>query len=140
MLAAELQHLGVNETLDQPEDVGVRTALYLADETPFIFGQRGELLRQRQSVGQKLLRATEPAASNYVLVNVPAHALGRPDTTGVAIAGDGFHRPMHVDLLHCGAYELRRAPALSAIDEYRGAVRCSMIEPPEDMTGTPDPL
>ena len=62
VILAQLQHLGIDEALDQTEDIGVGATLDLADEPLFIGRQGRESIRQRKPVGKKLLGGVEVSA------------------------------------------------------------------------------
>ena len=59
VLAADLQHLGADEALDQAEDVGVGAALDLAREALLGRRQEGQLVDLRKAVGQEFLPEVE---------------------------------------------------------------------------------
>ena len=77
VVVAQFEHLGVDEALDQPEDVGVGAALDLADEPLFIGRQGRERVGERKPVRKELVGGIEAAPPDDVLVDVPAHPLGR---------------------------------------------------------------
>ena len=54
VVAAHLEDLGADEALDQAEDVGVGAALDLAHEALFVRREKGELVGEREAVGQEL--------------------------------------------------------------------------------------
>ncbi len=82
--AADLQHLGADEALDQREHVGVGAALHLREQALLVGRQERQLRDLRQAVGQELLAEVELAAADHVAVGVPADALGDFDALGVA--------------------------------------------------------
>ena len=89
MVAAQLQHLGADETLDQAEHVGVGAALDLAEKAPLAGAQEVEVLDEGQAVGQELVAPVEAALTDHVAVDVPANALGVLDALGIALMGGG---------------------------------------------------
>ena len=140
VVAAELEHLGVDEALDQAEDVGVGAALDLAHEALFAGRQRRERVGERKAVGQEFVRGIEAAAADDVLLDVPAHPLGCLDAARVAVGGGDFIDRIHLPLLLrvvCRRYG--RAARLMARSVGRRAVAESMIGTPGDMTEAPDP-
>ena len=84
VVAADLQHLGADEALDQPEHVGVGAALHLREQALLVGREERQLRDLRQAVGQELLAEVEAAAADHVAVDVPADALGHFDALGVA--------------------------------------------------------
>ena len=85
VLAADLQHLGRDEALDQAEHVGVGAALDLAQQTLLVAAEKLERAHVRQAVGQEFMREIELAPANHVALDVQAHALGDLDAAGVAL-------------------------------------------------------
>src|SRR5258708_2012255 len=75
-IAAQLQNLGIDEALHQPEDVGVGAALDLPDEPFLTRRQGGELASEREPVRQEFLGVVEAASTDDVLLDVPTHPLG----------------------------------------------------------------
>ena len=76
VFVAELQHLGVDEALDQAKHVGVGAALDLAGKALLVGGQGREGIGHRKPVRQELVGGVETAAPDHVLVDVPADPLG----------------------------------------------------------------
>src|SRR4029077_20784995 len=64
VIFAQFQNLRIDETLDQPKDIGVGAALDLAHKPLFIGRQGGERIGERQSVWQELVSGIEAAAPN----------------------------------------------------------------------------
>ncbi len=74
VVAAQLQDLGADVALDQPEHIGVGAPLDLAEIHFLVWREEIEPIRQTEPVGQKLVGAIEPAAANNVGLDVPANA------------------------------------------------------------------
>src|SRR4051794_10001338 len=87
MLPADLEHLGVDEALDQPEHVGIRAPLHLAQEYALAVLEKRQLMRKRERVRQELLGAQEVAPAKDIAIDVPARTLGSGDRAGVAVMG-----------------------------------------------------
>jgi hypothetical protein len=85
VLTADLEHLGVDEALDQAEQVGVGPALHLAHEALLGRAEEEQLVDQRQPVGQELVRGVEPAAADDIGVDVPADPLGVVDAARITV-------------------------------------------------------
>ena len=82
MVAADLEDLCADVALDEPKDVGIRTALDLAHQ-PFLVGvEERQAIDFGQPVGQELLRV-ELASANDIAIDVPANALGHLDAFAV---------------------------------------------------------
>src|SRR5690606_2581190 len=75
VLAADLQHLGGDEALDQAEDVGVGPALDLAQQPALRGIEELEGVGLRQPVGEKFLVELEAATAKHVAIDVPANPL-----------------------------------------------------------------
>ena len=90
VVAAQLEHLGADEALDQPEHVGVSAPLDLAEKDPLGRREEVEPARQREPVGQELVGAVEPPAANDVGLDVPAHPLRGGNATGEPIGRNGI--------------------------------------------------
>ena len=80
MVAAELQHLGADEALDQAEHVGVGAALHLAEEATLPVREERQLAQLGKPVGQKLLarsklrpRKTSRSMSQRTRLDVSVH-------------------------------------------------------------------
>ena len=54
MGAALIEHLGADESFDQPEDVRIRAALDLAQQPRVLGGEEREDVHARKAVGQEL--------------------------------------------------------------------------------------
>jgi len=98
VILAQLQHLGIDEALDQTEDIGVGAALDMADEPLFIGRQGRERIRQRKPVWKKLVGGIEVAPPDHILVDVPTNPLGRLDAARIPFAAvkdfaDHIHFP-----------------------------------------------
>src|SRR5262249_36304235 len=89
MLAALIEHLGADEALDQPEDVGVRAALDLAEQTRLVVGQKGQAIDLRQAVRQELARKIERAPLQQVAIDLPLGLAGRADN--LSVSGSRIH-------------------------------------------------
>jgi hypothetical protein len=98
VIVAQLQHLGVDEALDQPENIGVGAALDLTDEPLFVGRQSRELSDKGKPVRQKLVGSVEAAAPDHILFDVPAHPLGRLNTTCISFAVGRSN-----DHIHCAS-------------------------------------
>ena len=140
VIVAQLQDLGVDEALDQPEDVGVGAALDLAHEALFVERQRGEGVGQGKPVGKEFVVGVETAPPDHVFLDLPAHPLGRLDSS--AHTGRWWKLCSIASMVHLlfrgGAPTAASRPADAAV-QYAGQPAGSMTAPPEDMTETPDP-
>src|SRR5215471_5490493 len=90
MIAAELQDLGADETLDQPEHVGVGPALHLAEIDPFFRREEVKPRRQGKPIGQKLFGAIQPTSANDIGLDVPANAFRVGNAAGEPLARNGI--------------------------------------------------
>src|SRR5262245_18848856 len=92
---AQLQHLGVDEALDQPEDIGVGAALDLTHEPLFAGRQGCELAGKGKSIRQELVAGVKAASADDILLDIPAHPLGRLNAARISLAlgnpGDHIH-------------------------------------------------
>ena len=61
VIMAQFQHLGIDEALDQPKDIGVRSPLDLADESLFAGRQGREGGSQRKPIRKELVGSIEAA-------------------------------------------------------------------------------
>ena len=86
VLVAQFQHLGIDEPLHQPEDVGVGAALDLAHEPLFSRRQGGERVGQDEPIRKELVGGIEAASPDDVRLHVPAHPLGRLDRARIPLA------------------------------------------------------
>ena len=138
VIVAQFQDLGIDEALDQPKDIGVGAALDLAHEPLFIGRQGRERVGQGKPVRKELVGGIEAAPPDHVLVDVPAHPLGRLNAARIPVAVrdfvDRIHFPSPVSK---GADGMERS-ADAAISKSASG-RESMTGPPGDMTETPDP-
>ena len=103
VIVAQFEHLGVDEALDQPEDVGVGAALDLAHEPLFAGRQRGERIGERKAVRKKFVRGIEAAPADDVLLDIPSHPLGCLDAALIAVAGGDFIDRIHLSVSCSGA-------------------------------------
>jgi len=74
VVAAQLQHLGADEALDQPEHVGVGAPLDLAEINLLVRREEVEPACQCKPVGQKFVGAVEQPPANDVGLDVPTNA------------------------------------------------------------------
>src|SRR5262245_32128988 len=95
VIMAQLQDLGIDETLNQTKNIGVGAALDLAHEPPFSSRQSRERISERKAVGQKFLRHTETPPSDDILVDVPADALGGFNATRIPVGGRDIMYRVH---------------------------------------------
>ena len=95
VIVAQFEDLGIDEALDQPEDIGVGAALDLAHEPLFVGRQGRERIGQGKPVRKELVGGIEAAPPDYVLVDVPAHPLGRLNAARIPFAVRDF-----VDRIH----------------------------------------
>ena len=95
MIVAQFQDLGVDESLDQPKDIGVGAALDLAREPLFISRQGRERIGERQPVRQELVGGIEAAPPDDVLVNIPSHPLGRLNAARIPFGAVDFADRIH---------------------------------------------
>src|SRR5215469_482316 len=93
MLMRDFENLRGDETLHEPEDVGVGASLNLAEIAFLVFGQEIELADLRESIGKKFLVAIEAAPANDILVDIPTGDFRGRNASAVAdIARDcGVH-------------------------------------------------
>ena len=140
VIVAQFQDLGVDEALDQPEDIGVGAALDLAHEPLFIGRQGRERIGQGKPVRKELVGGIEAAPADDVLVDVPAHPLGRLNAARIPVAARDFVDRVHfLSPSRIGVpTEWTNRSADAAICKSAGG-RGSMTGPPGDMTETPDP-
>ena len=96
VIVAQLQNLGVDEAFDQAEDVGVGPALDLADEPLLAGRQRREGVCQHKPVGKEFVGGVEAASPDHVLLDLPAHPLGRLDAARIPLGGGNS-----LDRIHC---------------------------------------
>ena len=80
----QLQRLGADEALQQPEDAGVAAALHVAHRALLLGRQERQIVDLGQPVRQELAAEIEGPAAEHVGVDVPAHALGSLDAAGIA--------------------------------------------------------
>lgn len=91
VLVAQFQNLGIDEALNQPKDIGVGAPLNLAHKPLFISREACESVGQREPVRKELVGGVEAATSDYIVLNVPAHPLGRLNAARIPFAvGDHF--------------------------------------------------
>lgn len=106
MIAAQLQNLGVDVALDEPEHVGVGASLHLA-EVPFLVRREGiEPVGHGQPIGQEFPGEVEPAATNDISFDVPANPLRSGDAACEPLTRNGFHAEisrLREATLACGA-------------------------------------
>ncbi len=72
VIPADLEHLRADETLHQPEHVGVRAALHLRHQQPLRRVQERQTVHLRESVRQELVGRVEVTAANHIEVDIPA--------------------------------------------------------------------
>ena len=99
VIVAQFQDLGIDEALDQPEDIGVGAALDLAHKPLFVGRQGGERVGQRKPVRKELVRGIEAAPPDDIIVYVPAHPLGGLNATRIPVAVTDFGDRIHFLLL-----------------------------------------
>ena len=75
--AALIEHLGADESLDQPEDIGVGAALDLAEQPRLVLGEKAESIDPRKPVGQELAREVEGTALQQIAIDLPFRLLRR---------------------------------------------------------------
>ena len=75
VIMAQFKNLGIDETLDQPEDIGVGAALDLAHKPLFIGRQGRERIGQGKPVRKELVGDIEAAPPDDVRLYLPAHPL-----------------------------------------------------------------
>ena len=85
VIAADLEHLCVDVTLDEAEDIRIGATLYLAEIALLAVGQEGELLHFGQSVRQELLSRVECPVPNYVFFDGPSHPFRCRNSAGVPV-------------------------------------------------------
>ena len=78
VLAGELEHLGADVALDEPEDVGVGAALHLAQQAALRVREEREFVDLRQAGGQERLREVEIAAAHHVARRCPSGRASTP--------------------------------------------------------------
>src|SRR5262249_30806385 len=134
MIVAQFKDLGIDEALDQTEDISVGATLDLAHEPLFIGRQGRERFGERKRVRKELVIGIEAARSDDVLVDVPAHPLGCLNAAFIPVTGGDF-----VDCIHFPSPFRNSAPtewtnqsAVAAICKS-AADRGSMAGPPGDM-------
>src|SRR3954452_796400 len=88
VILAQLQDLGIDESLDHLEDIGVSAALDLTHEAFFVSRQGRELIRERKPVGQEFVGSIKAAPSDDILINVPSHTLACLDGACIAVGFD----------------------------------------------------
>jgi hypothetical protein len=93
MILAQFKHLGVDEALDQPKDVGVGAALDLAHKPLFIGRQGRERIGQGKPVRQELVGGIKVAPPDDVLVDIPSHPLGYLNTARIPFGDSDFAPP-----------------------------------------------
>jgi hypothetical protein len=95
IITAQFKNLCVDETLDQPEYVGVGAALDLAHQPLFVSRKSRERVGQGKPVGKELVGDIEGTPTDHVLIEVPTHPLGRVNTACVPVTvrkpGDRIH-------------------------------------------------
>ncbi|SAL86496.1 hypothetical protein AWB67_07211 [Caballeronia terrestris] len=84
VVAAHVEDLGSNETLDQTEDICVRTTLNLRQQAPLGDAQKRQPIDERQAVRQEFFREIEFAMTKHVAINVPPDALGHFHASSIA--------------------------------------------------------
>src|SRR5262245_59269153 len=109
MIVTQFQDLGIDETLNQTENIGIGAALDLAHEPLFSSRQGCELVGQRESVRQEFLCRIERPPTNDIRVDIPPNALGGLNATCIPIGGRELLDRIHVasPLTMCRAGPLR---------------------------------
>jgi hypothetical protein len=95
VIVGQFQDFDIDEALDQPKDIGVGAALDLAHKPPFISRQGRERVGPGKPVRQELVGGIEAAPANDVLVDVPAHPLGRLNAARIPFAARDFGDRIH---------------------------------------------
>jgi hypothetical protein len=85
MIAAEFEHLGVDEALDEAEDVRIRAALDLAEISLIVLGQEIELLYLGQAIGQEFVCQIETSVPNDVFIDRPSNPFRRRNSSGITV-------------------------------------------------------
>src|SRR5437764_4083322 len=91
MIAAQLEDLGIDETLDEAEHVGVGAALHLTEIAMVVGREERECARQRKPVREKFVGEIEPPAADDVGLDVPANPLGGSDAAGKPLCRGSVH-------------------------------------------------
>src|SRR6185503_3557451 len=80
----DLQRLGADEALQQPEDAGITAPLHITHHALLLRDQEQQINDLDEPVRQELAAEVEAAAPKHIGVDVPADALRRLDAAGVA--------------------------------------------------------
>jgi hypothetical protein len=84
VVAADLEHLGSDEALDQCKYVGVGASLDLREQALLVGVQERQLCDLGKAVRQELLAEIELPAADYIAIGIPSNALGHLDALGIA--------------------------------------------------------
>src|SRR5262249_7507786 len=80
----QLERLGADVTLDQPEQTGVRAALHVTHRALFLRREERQVVHLRVAIRQELALKIELTAAKQLGIDVPAHALGSLDAARIA--------------------------------------------------------
>jgi hypothetical protein len=84
VIARLLEHVRADEALHQPEEIGIRAALHVAQGAALRVRQEHELVDHREAIGKELVVEVEHAAAQDVAVDLPGGFLRGLDDAGVA--------------------------------------------------------
>src|SRR6186997_2567215 len=70
-----VEHLGADKPLDEPEDIGVRATLDLAEQARLFLGEKIEMIDLRQRVGQELAGKVERTPLKQIAIDLPFRLL-----------------------------------------------------------------